>query len=62
MRVNLRRAQALMAKQFLYAAQVRSVVQKMRGKTVAERVRADPRIQAGREQIFIQLAAHRTGG
>lgn len=40
-RVDLRRAEALMAEQFLDASQVGSVVEQMRGEAVTQCVRAD---------------------
>ena len=61
-RVNLRRAQALVAQQFLHAAEVGAVVQQMRGEAVPQRVRADSRVQAGRQKIFVELAADGAGG
>ena len=56
MRVNLRRAQALVAQQFLDAAQVGTVVKQMRRKAVTQRVRADARIQSGFNQVLVELA------
>ena len=38
-RVDLRRAQRLVTEQFLDRAQVRAIVQEMRGETVTNRVR-----------------------
>ncbi len=46
-RVDLRGGQRLVAEQFLHAAQVRAVVQQVRGEAVPQRVRADGRIEAG---------------
>ena len=40
-RVHLRGAQALVAQQFLHAAEVGTVVEQMRGEAVPQRVRAD---------------------
>ena len=46
-RVDLRRAQALVAQQLLHAAQVGAVVQQVRREAVTQRVRADARVEAG---------------
>src|SRR5258708_7224267 len=56
-RVNLRGAQALVAKKLLDAAQVGAVVEQMGGEAVAERMGADARIEAGLHQILVELAA-----
>src|SRR4051812_30400983 len=58
-RVDLRRAQALVAEQLLHAAQVGAVVQQVRGEAVTQRVRADARIEAGRHEVLVQLATDR---
>ena len=47
-----------MAEQFLHASQVRTVVEHVRREAVAQRVRADARIQAGLGQVFVQLSAY----
>jgi len=60
-RVDLRRAQALVAEQLLHAAQVGAVVQQVRREAVTQRVRADPGIEAGLHEVFVELAAHRAG-
>ncbi len=60
MRVDLRGAQALMAQQFLHAAQIGAVVQQVRGEAVPQRVRADAGIEAGGQEIFVELAADRS--
>ena len=61
-RVDLRRAQRLVAQQLLNRAQVRAVLQKVRGEGVAERVGADVRIKAGGDQVLVELAADRAAG
>jgi len=60
MRVNLRRAKALVAKQFLDAAQIGPVVQQMRGKAMPQRVRADAGIEAGADEVFVEFAPDRS--
>ena len=56
-RVNLRRHQMRMPKQFLHAAQIRARIQKMRRITVPQFVRRDGRIQPRQRQIFLQARA-----
>ena len=47
-RVDLRRRQALVAEQFLHAAQVGSAVEQVRGEAVPQRVRRGDLVEAGR--------------
>ena len=56
-RVHLRRAQALMAKQFLHAAKVGAVIEQVRREAVTQRVGADARIKAGGDEIFVEFPA-----
>ena len=57
MRVNLRRGQALVAEQFLHAADVGAGIEHVRRETVPQGVRAGPRIEPRVLQIFRQQAA-----
>ena len=61
MRVDLRGGEALVAQEFLHAAEIRAVVEHVRGEGVAERVRADIRVEAGFDQVFIEFAADGAG-
>src|SRR5690606_6538591 len=60
-RINLGRTEALVTQQLLDASQVRTIVQQVRGEAVTQRMRADTRIQASRDEILVELAAHRAG-
>ena len=44
-----------MAQQLLHASQVGAVVQQVRREAVPQRVRADPRIEARRNEVFVEL-------
>jgi len=57
-RVDLRRRERLVAEKLLDAAQVRPVVEHVRGEAVPQGVGADARIESGLGQILIQLAAN----
>src|SRR6266404_431613 len=58
-RVDLRGAQRLMAQQLLHAAEVRAVVEQVRGEAMPQRVRADRRVQADLLEVLVELAADR---
>ena len=58
MGVNLRGRQAAMAQKFLDAADVGSVIQQVRGETVAQAVRAGLRIEPGLGEILPEQSAH----
>ena len=60
-RVDLGGAEALVAEQFLDAAQVGAVVEQVRREAVTQRVRADSRVEAGRDQILVELAPDGAG-
>ena len=52
-RVVLRRANIRVAEQFLHRAQIGAAGQEMRGETVPKGVRADLRVQARTEDVFL---------
>src|SRR4051812_30526610 len=47
-----------MPEQLLHRSQVRPVVKQVRREAVTQCVRADPGIQAGVDQVFVQLSSH----
>src|SRR5579871_2077985 len=53
MRVHLRGDQMRVAEQFLYAAQVGTGIQQMRGVTVPQFVRRERRVQPGSDEIIL---------
>ena len=55
--VDLRRDQALVAQQFLHAADIGTAIQQMGSKAVAKRVRTRSLVEASLAQIFLQHAA-----
>ena len=62
MSVDLRRRQALVAEQFLNAAEVRSTVEQMRGEAVPEGVGRCDRVEACLFEILLQHTADAAGG
>ena len=56
-RVHLGRVQALVAEQFLHAADVGAGVEHVRGEAVAQRVRAGSRVEPGRREVLRQQPA-----
>src|SRR5438874_2097951 len=61
-RVDLGRAQAAVAKQFLHAADIRAAVEQVRGEAVPHRMRAGARIKAGLFEILFEQAADAARG
>lgn len=53
--VNLRRRERLMAKQLLYAAKVRTVVEHVRGEAMPQSMRAYRRVETGCDEILVHL-------
>ena len=62
MRINLRGHEAFVSEQFLNAADVGAAIQKMRGKTVAERMRTSPSVQPCCGEVFFQHAPNTSRG
>ena len=61
-RVDLRRHQALVAEQFLHAADVGAAVEQVRGEAVSQRVRGGAPIQARLLQVLLQHPRHAARG
>ena len=62
MRVNLRRAEAAVAEQFLDAADVRAGIEQVGGERMPQRVRAGPPVEAGLSKILSQHSGHASSG
>jgi len=60
--VDLGGGEALVAEEFLDAAEVGAVVEQVGGEAVAEGVGADAGVEAGHDQILVELAADGAGG
>ena len=60
-RVNLRRAQALVAQQFLHRRRSAPWLSMCVAKRMPQRVRADIRVEPGFSQVLVQLPADRAG-
>src|SRR5262245_11260060 len=61
MRVDLRRGQALVAEEFLDAAQVSAAIEQMRSETVPQRVRSRQAVEAGLLNVFLEQSSHAAG-
>src|SRR3989338_146292 len=61
-RVDLRRGQTRMAEQLLDAAQIRTVLQQVRGETVPKTVRTDRPGQAAERDVLLQEPVHLAHG
>src|SRR5262249_53583849 len=62
MGVNLGCGQTLVAEQFLHATDVGPGVEQVRGKAMAERVRAGSRVQSSQGEIFFEQTADAANG
>jgi len=60
--VDLRGDQALVAQQFLHAADVRAAVEQVRGEAVAELVRGGAAVQAGELEVFFEHSGDASRG
>ena len=61
-RVNLRRADARVAEQFLNHPQVRAMLQQMRGETVPQHVRCDVAFHTRAADAVLDMQPQRHGG